>query len=71
MAKANNVAQETISSMRTVRSFANEDVEVENYSTKLTLTLRLYYTKATLYGSWVMTNNVSYHIIKKLYSKNV
>ncbi len=59
LAKANNVAEETISSMRTVRSFANEATEVDNYVTKLAVTLRLCYKEAVLYGSWVMANNVS------------
>uniref|UniRef100_A0A8C4TLE6 ABC-type oligopeptide transporter ABCB9 n=1 Tax=Erpetoichthys calabaricus TaxID=27687 RepID=A0A8C4TLE6_ERPCA len=35
LAKANNIAEETISAMKTVRSFANEDNEVEVYWEKL------------------------------------
>ena len=44
--------------MRTVRSFANEEIEVENYVDKLKLTFRLYVKLSSVYGSWVWTNNV-------------
>lgn len=41
IAKANEVAEEVISSMKTVRSFANEDGVVREYSTKLDKTYAL------------------------------
>ena len=61
-ARANNVAEEVISSMRTVRSFANEETESEHYATKLKHTHRLFYKKAIIRGSWVWSNNVRQHL---------
>ena len=58
-AKANNVAEECLSSMRTVRSFANEEAEFQNFKEKLKCTLRIYTKKAIVYGSWMLSNNVS------------
>ncbi|XP_035689925.1 ATP-binding cassette sub-family B member 9-like isoform X1 [Branchiostoma floridae] len=50
-ARANEVADETCSNMRTVRSFANEDMECERYSNRLKDTYKLYIKKALLEGS--------------------
>ena len=59
-AKANNVAEECLSSMRTVRSFANEEAEFQNFREKLRHTLKIYTKKSVVYGSWMLSNNVSY-----------
>ena len=46
--------------MRTVRSFANEEAEFQNFKEKLRHTLKIYTKKAVVYGSWMLSNNVSY-----------
>ena len=58
-AKANNIAEEVLSSMRTVRSFANEGAEASHFATKLAHTYRIYIKIAFVYGSWMWTNTVS------------
>lgn len=59
-AKANTVAEECLSSMRTVRSFANEEAEFQNFRKKLKCTLKIYTKKSVVYGSWMLSNSVSY-----------
>ncbi|CAH1233033.1 ABCB9 [Branchiostoma lanceolatum] len=52
-ARANEVADETCTNMRTVRSFANEDRECGRYSDHLEDTYKLYTKKALLEGSLI------------------
>ena len=59
LAKGNTVAEECLSSMRTVRSFANEDAEFQVFKEKLGVTLKIYSRKAIFYGAWMLSNNVS------------
>eukprot|EP00118_Oscarella_pearsei_P010817 m.68548 g.68548 ORF g.68548 m.68548 type:complete len:655 (+) comp35533_c0_seq4:565-2529(+) len=56
LAKANNVAEEVISSMRTVRSFANEKGETDKYAVKLKGTLRLNIKQALAYFGYAATS---------------
>ena len=58
-AKANNVPEECLSSMRTVRSFANEEAELKHFDLKLKDTLKIVIRKATIYGAWMSSNTVS------------
>ena len=58
-AMANNTAEECLSSMRTVRSFANEEAEFHHFKEKLRHTLKIYSRKAVFYGAWMLSNNVS------------
>ena len=60
-AKANNTAEECLSSMRTVRSFANEEAEFQTFKKKLRHTLKIFTRKAIYYGAWMLSNNVSVH----------
>ncbi|XP_071504086.1 ABC-type oligopeptide transporter ABCB9-like [Diadema antillarum] len=53
LAKANIVAEETISSMKTVRSFANEAGEEKEYRRRLGVTYRLRKKEAVAYGGFV------------------
>ena len=57
-AKANNVPEECLSSMRTVRSFANEKAELQRFDLKLRHTLKIIKLKATIYGAWMSSNTV-------------
>lgn len=59
MAEANKVAEETISSMRTVRSFANEGGEAESYLAKLQLMFQLNKKQALVYACFVWCSSVS------------
>ena len=52
------MAEECLSSMRTVRSFANEEAEFQHFTAKLRLTLKIYTKRAIVYGSWMLSNNV-------------
>lgn len=61
MAEANKVAEETISSMRTVRSFANEGGEAESYQKKLQLMFQLNKKQALAYACFVWCSSVSAH----------
>ena len=60
-AKANNTAEECLSSIRTVRSFANEEAEFQTFKEKLRHTLKIFTRKAIYYGAWMLSNNVSVH----------
>ncbi|XP_060707024.1 antigen peptide transporter 1 [Hemiscyllium ocellatum] len=59
LAKANDVAMETFSSMKTVRSFANEDGESRRYSDRLEDTYRLNKKEAAAYAGFMWTNSLS------------
>lgn len=59
LAKANDVAMETFSSMKTVRSFANEDGETERYRKCLEDTYALNKVEAAAYAASTWTNSVS------------
>ena len=59
MAKANEVAEEVVSSMRTVRSFANESDEVQRYDLKLMVTKKLKMKEAVAYAGYIWSNEVS------------
>lgn len=58
LAEANKVAEETISSMRTVRSFANEAGEAESYLSKLLLMFRLNRKQALAYACYAWFSSV-------------
>ncbi|VDM53671.1 unnamed protein product [Angiostrongylus costaricensis] len=49
VAESNDVAEEVLSTMRTVRSFACENVEADRFYMKLTITLNVAKTKAIAY----------------------
>ncbi|MGH0172181.1 UNVERIFIED_CONTAM: hypothetical protein FKN15_062472 [Acipenser sinensis] len=57
LAKANAVAMETFSSMKTVRSFANEEGEAQRYRDKLEETYRLNKIEAAAYAASSWTNS--------------
>uniref|UniRef100_A0A672SX15 Antigen peptide transporter 1-like n=1 Tax=Sinocyclocheilus grahami TaxID=75366 RepID=A0A672SX15_SINGR len=59
LAKANDVATETFSSMKTVRSFANEDGETERYRKCLEDTYALNKVEAAAYAASTWTNSMS------------
>ncbi|XP_065154978.1 antigen peptide transporter 1 isoform X1 [Paramisgurnus dabryanus] len=59
LAKANDVAMETFSSMKTVRSFANEDGETERYRKCLEETYALNKVEAAAYAASTWTNSMS------------
>ncbi|CAN9512873.1 unnamed protein product [Ophioblennius macclurei] len=59
LAEANKVAEETISAMRTVRSFANEDSEAESYYAKLLVMYRLNRKQALAYACYMWSSCVS------------
>uniref|UniRef100_A0A8C9SW04 Antigen peptide transporter 1 n=1 Tax=Scleropages formosus TaxID=113540 RepID=A0A8C9SW04_SCLFO len=59
LARANDVAMETFSSMKTVRSFANEEGETERYRKKLEDTYSLNKTEAAAYAVSTWTNSLS------------
>ena len=58
LAKANEVAEETCSSMRTVRSFANENTEAQRYADKLAITYKLQIKEAIAYAGYMCSNEV-------------
>ncbi|XP_008292853.1 ABC-type oligopeptide transporter ABCB9 [Stegastes partitus] len=59
LAEANKVAEETISSMRTVRSFANENGESDTYYAKLLLMFQLNKKQALAYACYVWSSFIS------------
>uniref|UniRef100_A0AAY4AMS0 Uncharacterized protein n=1 Tax=Denticeps clupeoides TaxID=299321 RepID=A0AAY4AMS0_9TELE len=59
LAKANDVAMETFSSMKTVRSFANEDGETKRYEKRLEETYSLNKEEAAAYAASTWTNSLS------------
>ena len=58
LAKANNTAEETISAMKTVRSFANEEAEANVYWQKLQQVYRLNKREALAYTYYVWSSGV-------------
>ncbi|XP_023657242.2 antigen peptide transporter 1 isoform X1 [Paramormyrops kingsleyae] len=59
LARANSVAMETFSSIKTVRSFANEDGETERYKKRLEETYSLNKVEAAAYAASTWTNSLS------------
>uniref|UniRef100_A0A7N8X2R2 ATP-binding cassette, sub-family B (MDR/TAP), member 9 n=1 Tax=Mastacembelus armatus TaxID=205130 RepID=A0A7N8X2R2_9TELE len=59
LAEANKVAEETISAMRTVRSFANECGETESYYTKLLVMFQLNKKQALAYACYMWSSCIS------------
>ncbi|KAM9353655.1 antigen peptide transporter 1 [Symphorus nematophorus] len=59
LAKANQVATETFSSIKTVRSFANEDGETERYRQRLDDTYALNKKEAAYYAASTWANSMS------------
>lgn len=59
LSKANHVALETFSNMKTVRSFANEDGAAERYAEKLQETYQLNKKEAVAYAGFMWTNSFS------------
>ncbi|XP_028269051.1 ATP-binding cassette sub-family B member 9-like [Parambassis ranga] len=59
LAEANKVAEETISAMRTVRSFANESGEAESYYTKLLAMFQLNKKQALAYACYMWSSCIS------------
>ncbi|XP_032872737.1 antigen peptide transporter 1-like [Amblyraja radiata] len=64
LAKANDVATETLSAMRTVRSFANEAGECERYEQRLQDTYHLNKKEAALYAICAWTSSLSGLLLK-------
>lgn len=58
LAEANKVAEETISSMRTVRSFANESGEADSYYAKLLVMFQLNKKQALAYACYMWSSCV-------------
>lgn len=59
LAKANQVATETFSNMKTVRSFANEDGETEKYRRRLDETYALNKKEAVAYAASTWANSMT------------
>lgn len=59
LAEANQVATETFSNMKTVKSFANEDGETERYKQRLDNTYALNKKEAAAYAASTWANSVS------------
>lgn len=59
LAKANSIAEETISAIKTVRSFANEETEANAYSDKLQRLYCLYKNEAVAYTYYIWSTGVS------------
>ncbi len=60
LARANEVAEEACSSMRTVRSFANEQNEAASYVKKLDVTYKLKIKEAFAYAGFVWSTEVCF-----------
>lgn len=63
LARANAVATETFSSIKTVRSFANEDGETQRYKQRLEETYSLNKQEAAAYAASTCTNSVSLSLV--------
>ncbi|KAL7392128.1 hypothetical protein ABVT39_019762 [Epinephelus coioides] len=59
LAEANKVAEETISAMRTVRSFANECGEADTYCSKLLIMFQLNKKQALAYACYMWSSCIS------------
>ncbi|XP_041069609.1 antigen peptide transporter 1 isoform X2 [Carcharodon carcharias] len=64
LANANDVAVETFSSMKTVRSFASEDGQARRYADRLEDTYRLNKKEAAAYAGFMWTNSLSDLVLK-------
>lgn len=58
MSEANHVAEESLSTIRTVRSFANEDGEIQSYSSKLKVMLKHKIRQALIFTTYDWTVKV-------------
>jgi len=65
LARANEVAEEVFSSMRTIRSFANESEEVSRYADKLNATYKLKLKESVAYAGYMWSNQVLIAITSK------
>lgn len=61
LARASTTAEETISAMKTVRSFANEEAEAEVYAQKLQQVYKLNRKEAAAYTYYVWGSGVRAH----------
>ncbi|XP_041079715.1 ATP-binding cassette sub-family B member 9 isoform X2 [Polyodon spathula] len=59
LAKANNIAEETVSAMKTVRSFANEEAEAGVYWEKLQQMYKLNRTQALAYACYMCSSSLT------------
>ncbi|XP_054852263.1 ABC-type oligopeptide transporter ABCB9 isoform X4 [Eublepharis macularius] len=64
LAKANNTAEETISAMKTVRSFANEEVEANVYRDKLQQVYKLNKKEALAYTYYVWSSGLTLLVVQ-------
>ncbi|XP_006264262.2 ABC-type oligopeptide transporter ABCB9 [Alligator mississippiensis] len=64
LAKANNTAEETISAMKTVRSFANEEVEAHVYWEKLQQVYKLNKKEAMAYTYYVWSSGLTLLVVQ-------
>ncbi|XP_036907856.1 ATP-binding cassette sub-family B member 9 isoform X2 [Sturnira hondurensis] len=64
LARASNTAEETISAMKTVRSFANEEEEAEVYSRKLQQVYKLNRKEAAAYMYYVWGNGLTLLVVQ-------
>ncbi|XP_056391492.1 ABC-type oligopeptide transporter ABCB9 isoform X2 [Hyla sarda] len=64
LAKANSTAEETISAIKTVRSFANEDTEANVYSEKLQQVYFLYKKEAIAYTYYVWSTGFTQLVLQ-------
>jgi ATP-binding cassette subfamily B (MDR/TAP) protein 9 len=62
LARANEVAEEVCSSMRTVRSFANEIEETKRYAERLDVTYKLKIKESFAYAGYMWSNQVSRNV---------
>lgn len=58
LAQANQVAEETVSSMKTVRSFANEEQEADSYYGRLQVMFQLNKKQALAYALYLWSSCV-------------
>lgn len=68
MADANHVAEESLSTIRTVRSFANESGEMYSYSSELKKMLRVKIKQACIYTTYDWAVRVSLSSLVRLYT---
>lgn len=69
-AKANEIAAEVVSSMKTVRSFANEDEEIHRYESRQNDILKLQVKESLLYGGYrwcTETLSLAFDVVVLLY----
>ncbi|KAG6934694.1 ATP binding cassette subfamily B member 9 [Chelydra serpentina] len=64
LAKANNTAEETISAMKTVRSFASEDMEANVYWEKLQQVYKLNKKEALAYTYYVWSSGLTLLVVQ-------